>query len=149
MGIPDKITSFSTSPQIITSSAISEHVISFPADLERSVFIHSEHMIRIIVAVVGSGLTQGMRVQFRFDMQANLASSDYIIAGNSRILLPEVMTTIGDSHQFRVDPIRLPEGYDFAGLYYEVISTVGAGGFAVYADMVDGPERVQRLDPTL
>ncbi len=149
MSIPDIITTFSDSPQIVTTAAISEHVIEFATDEERSVFIHSENMIRIIVAVVGSGLTQGMRVEFRFDMQANLASSDYIVAGNSRILLPEVMTTIGDMHQFRVDPIRLPAGYDFAGLYYGVVSTAGAGGFAVYADMVDGPEKQQRLDPNL
>ena len=149
MGIPDKITSFSTSPQVITGAAVSEHVISFPSDKERDVFIHSEHMIRIIVAVVCAGLAEGMRVEFRFDMQANLASSDYIVAGVSRILLPEVMTTIGDTHQFRVDPIRLPEGYDFAGLYYAVVTNPGSGGFAVYADLVDGPERMQRLDPTL
>jgi len=149
MSIPDKITSFSDSPQVITSAAVSEHQISFASDKERDVFIHSEKMIRIIVAVVGSGLTQGMRVEFRFDTEAGLNSGDHIIAGVSRILLPEVMTTIGDMHLFRVDPIRLPEGYDFAGLWYAVVSTSGAGGFAVYADMVDGPERMQRLDPTL
>ncbi len=149
MGIPDKITSFSTSPQVIQGAAVSEHVIEFPSDLARSVFIHSEHMVRVIVAVVCAGLTEGMRVEFRFDMQANLASSDYIVAGVSRILLPEVMTAVGDVHQFRVDPIALPAGYDFAGLYYAVVSSSGSGGFAVYADLVDGAERLNVLDPAL
>lgn len=148
MGIPDKITTFSDSPQIITTDAVSEHIISFPEDGIRSVFIHSENMIRIIVAVAVGGLTQGMRVEFRFDMQADLASGDQIIAGVSRILLPEVLT-IRSIHQFRVDPIALPEGYDFAGLFYDVVNTAGSGGFAVYADLVDGAERLDVVDPAL
>lgn len=147
MGIPDLITTFSDSPQIIQAAAVSEHVIQFPSDAVRSVFIHSDHMIRIIVAVAVGGLAEGMRVEFRFDTQANLASGDNIVGGVSRILLPEVLT-IRSIHQFRVDPIALPEGYDFAGLYYAVVTNPGSGGFAVYADLVDGAERLDVVDPT-
>jgi len=148
MSIPDLITSFSTSPQVITTEAVSEHVISFPSDAIRSVFIRSDHMVRIIVAVVCAGLDSGMRVEFRFDTEAGLASGDQIIAGVSRILLPEVLTA-RSIHQFRVDPIALPEGYDYAGLFYVPVSEAGTTGFAVYADLVYGAERLDVVDPAL
>ena len=148
MGIPDLITTFCDSPQVITTDAQSEHIIEYPSDKMRSVFIHSENMIRIIVAVAVGDLTQGMRVEFRFDMQADLQSGNQIIAGESRILLPEVLT-LRSIHQFRVSPIALPEGYDFAGLFFDVINTAGDGAFAVYADLVDGAERLDVVDPAL
>ncbi len=147
MGIPDLITTF-CDPQVITTDVVSEHIIEFPSDEIRSVFIHSDNMIRIIVAVAGADMDEGMRVEFRFDMQADLASGDQIIAGVSRILLPEVLT-VRSIHQFRVDPIALPKGYDFAGLFFDVIDTAGDGTLAVYADMVDGAERLDVVDPAL
>ena len=148
MGIPDKITTFSDSPQVIEAAAVSEHLIEFPSDAIRTVFSHSDHMIRMIVAVLCAGLAEGMRVEFRFDMQADLASGDQIIAGVSRLLLPEVLT-LRSIHQFRVGPIALPEGYDFAGIYYAVVTNPGSGGFAVYTDLVDGAERLDVVDPAL
>lgn len=143
MSIPDLITQFSRTPQVITTDAVSEHVNSMPSDLARQVFIHSDNMIRITVAVAAAGMASGMRVEFRVDTEAGLASGDQLVIGNSGILLPAQLT-IRSVHEFRIKPMALPAGYDFQGLFYNLVSEAASGGFAVYADMVAGAER---LDP--
>lgn len=146
MGIPDKITTFCDSPQVITTDAQSEHIIEFPSDAARNVFFHSEKLIRLIVGVAAAGMAEGMRVEFRFDTQADLQSGNQIIVGASRLLLP-AMLVIRSVHYFRCNPIALPSGYDFAGLFFDLHTNPASGGFALYADLVDGPERIDEIEP--
>jgi hypothetical protein len=139
MSIPDLITQFCTS-QAILASVVSEQVIEFPSDKERYAFIHSDNLIRLIVAVAdATGLNAGMRVEFRFDMQANLNSGDQIVAGASRVLTVDMLKRYSQ-HYFRINPMFIPEGFDFAGIYFDVLGTNG-GAFSVNVDLVHGAEK--------
>lgn len=144
MGHPDLITTFSHTPQVLTAGdVVSERVNSMPSDKARQVFIHSDNMVRIIVAVAPTGMATGLRVEFRVDTAAGLASGNELVIGDSGILLPAELT-IRSVHEFRIKPMALPEGYDFQGLFYNFLNESAGGGFALYADMVAGAEK---LDP--
>ena len=144
MSIPDLITQFSRTPQVLVAGdVVSEHVNPLPSDKARQVFIHSDNMIRITVAVIPTGMATGLRVEFRVDTEAGLASGNELVLGDSGILLPGQLT-LNSVHEFRIKPMALPEGYDFQGLFYNFLNEAAGGGFALYADMVAGAEK---LDP--
>ena len=145
MTIPDLLTSYCTSPQIITTDVVSEHTTEFPSDAAREVFVHSEKTIRIIVGVAAAGGAEGLRIQAAFDTAASLASGSKIVAAETRILLPAELT-LNQTHFLEVSAMSLPEGYDFFGLWFDVVTSAFSGGFAVYAALVDGPERKNQPD---
>lgn len=144
MSIPDLITQFCRTPQVISGDEVSEHQIEFPSDAERYVFIHSDNLIRITVAVIPGTMVAGMRAEFRFADDATL-NSNYIVAGVSRILLPAALT-LRSQHYFRINPMAIPDGFDFAGLFFVMEDDSPTGGFAVYADLVDGAEKFDAVD---
>ena len=136
----DIITRYSN-VQVITTDVVSTIVNSFGSDKARDVFMREPHLIKVLVAVIAAGGTEGIRIEFRFDTAASLASGSEIVVGDSGILLPAQLETVGVMHQFRLRPIKLPEGYDFCGIYYNVVTNVFSGGFALTTWLADeGPE---------
>jgi len=135
----DKITQFSN-VQVITTDDVSDIVNSFGSDAKREIFIKEPHLIKVLVAVIAAGGTEGIRVEFRVATNAALTGSPLVI-GDSGILLPAQLETVGVLHQFRTRPIALPSGYDYWGLYYNVVSSAFSGGFALTSWLADeGPE---------
>jgi hypothetical protein len=99
------------------------------------------HLIKSLVAVIAAGGTEGIRIEFRVDTAASLASGSEIVIGDSGIILPAQLETVGVLHQFRLRPIAVPSGYDFWGIFYNVVSTAFSGGFALTTWLADeGPE---------
>jgi len=136
----DLITQFSITPQIITASAVSEVVNSFASDAARELFMREPYLIKSRVAVVAAGGAQGLRIEFRVATNAALTGSPLVL-GDSGLLLPGQLETVGVLHQFRLRPIKLASGYDFWGIYYNVISASFSGGFALMTGIADeGPE---------
>ncbi len=142
MSYPDLILAPCTTPQVVTAAAVSEHVLQWPSDLARQVFIHSQHLLRVIVSVAPADLDSGIRFEYRFATNAALTGTPLVVA-DSGILLPAVLTA-NSVHEFRIKPIALPLGYDFSGGWFNVVSESASGGFALYWDMVDGADN---LDP--
>jgi len=135
----DKITQFSN-VQVITTDVVSDVVNSFGSDAKREIFIKEPHLIKVLVAVIAAGGTEGIRVEFRVATNAALTGSPLVI-GDSGILLPAQLETVGVLHQFRTRPIALPSGYDYWGLYFNVVSSAFSGGFALTSWLADeGPE---------
>ena len=132
----DIITRYSNA-QVITSDAVSDVVNSFGSDKARDVFMREPHLIKVLVAVVAAGGAEGIRVEFRFDTEAGLASGSQIVVGDSGNLLPAQLETVGVMHQFRLRPIKLAEGYDFCGIYYNVTTNVFTTGFALTTWLAD------------
>jgi len=132
----DIITRFSN-VQVVTVDAVSDIVNSFGSDAARNLFIGKPYLIKVLVAVIAAGGTEGIRVEFRIDTAAGLASGSQIVLGDSGIILPAQLETVGVLHQFRTRPIAVPSGYDFWGIYYNVVSTAFSGGFALTTWLAD------------
>lgn len=141
----DLITRFSNA-QVITASVVSDIVNSFGSDAAREVFIKEPHLIKVIVAVVAAGGAEGIRVEFRVATNAALTGSPLVL-GDSGILLPAQLEAVGVMHQFRTRPIALPSGYDFWGIYYNVVSSAFSGGFALTTWLAD--EGAESADPPM
>lgn len=136
----DIITRFSNA-QVITVDAVSDIVNSYGNDAARNVFMKEPHLIKVLVAVIAAGMAEGIRIEFRFDTEAGLNSGSQIICGDSGVILPAQLETVGVMHQFRTRPIKLASGYDFSGIYYNLISNPASGGFALTTWLADeGPE---------
>ena len=135
----DIITRFSNG-QVITTDVVSDLVNTFGSDAARNVFFNEPHLIKAMVTVIAAGGTQGLRIEYRVDTAAGLATAPIVI-GDSGILLPAQLEVVGRLHQFRLRPIKLPAGYDFHGIYYNVVDTAFSGGFALRTWLADeGPE---------
>ena len=139
MSIPDKVTAPATTPQVITTSAVSEHVLQWASDAARDVFIHSDNLLKVIVSVAAAGMASGIRFQYRFATNAALTGTP-ITVGDSGIILPADLAA-GDSHEFRIRPVPLPLGYDFSGGWFALESEAATTGFAVFMDLRDKPDR--------
>lgn len=135
----DLIHHYSHTPQVITTDAVSERVVQWPNDAARDVFVHSENTILIRVRVAAAGMASGIRFQYRFDTQADLASGSEIIVAETPIYLPAALT-LNKTLELKLPHIKLASGYDFSGMYYDLVSEAASGGFAVDAALVDGPE---------
>lgn len=136
----DIITRYSN-VQVITTDVVSTIVNSFGSDKARNVFMRKPYLVKVLVAVVAAGGDEGIRVTFRFDTAASLASGSEIVIGDSGILLPAQLETIGVTHQFRTRPIKLAAGYDYCGIFYNVVTSAFSGGFALTTWLADeGPE---------
>lgn len=145
MSIPDLATTFSRTPQVITTDAVSEHVNSHPNDAARRLFVRSDNIIRVEVAVAAAGMASGIRFEFRIDTAAGLASGNQLVLGDSGILLPAVLLA-NTVHEFRIKPIKVPAGYDVSGVFYNLVSEAASGGFAVYADLRAGSDSIDAVD---
>lgn len=145
MAIPDKLTEYASTPQVITTDAVSEFVNSWPNDAARNVFMHSEHLIRIQVAVAAAGMAEGITFEYRFDTQADLNSGSQIVCGSTGLVLPANLS-VGDVYYIAIAPRKLPSGYDFSGVYYNLHTNPASGGFAVISALVDGPERIDTVE---
>ena len=141
----DLITRFSNA-QVITTDVVSDIVNSFDSDAAREVFIKEPHLIKAIVAVLAAGGAEGIRIEFRVATNAALTGSPLVI-GDSGILLPAQLEAVGVMHQFRTRPIALPSGYDFWGIYYNVVSSAFSGGFALTTWLAD--EGAESADPPM
>jgi len=102
--------------------------------------------MRIIVAVAAAGLDSGIRVLYRFATNAALTGTPLVLA-DSGILLPAVLTA-GAMIHVPIQNRKLPEGYDFSGAWFDVVSEAGSGGFALRVDLVDAPESVPAINAT-
>jgi len=131
----DIITRFSNA-QVITVDVVSDLVNSFGSDAARNVFMNEPFLIKVLVAVLAAGGAEGIRIEARWDTAAGLASSP-IVVGDSGILLPAQLEAVGVLHQFRCRPVKLAAGYDFFGLYYNVVTSAFSGGFALTSWLAD------------
>jgi len=122
--------------QIITTDVVSTVVNTFGSDKERNVFMNKPNLIKVLVAVVAAGGAEGIRVEYRVDTNANLTTAPIVI-GDSGILLPTQLETVGKIHEFRLRSIAIPEGYDFHGIFYNVVSSAFSGGFALTTWLAD------------
>ena len=135
----DIITRYSNG-QVITTDAVSDIVNTFGSDAARNVFFNEPYLVKVMVTVIAAGGAEGIRIEFRCDTDAGLATAPIVI-GDSGILLPTQLEKVGRLHQFRIRPIKLPSGYDFQGIYYNVVSSAFSGGFALRTWLGDeGPE---------
>ena len=132
----DLYTRFSNA-QVITTDAVSSVVNSFGSDAKREIFVRKPHLIKVMVAVLAAGGAEGIRAEFRVDTEAGLASGSAIVIGDSGIILPAQLEVVGVLHQFRTRPIALVAGYDFWGLYYNVVTSAFSGGFALTSWLAD------------
>lgn len=146
MSFPDFLTSPCTTPQVVTTDVVSEHVVQTPADIARKMFINSDHLLVVRVAVAAAGMASGIRFQYRAATNAALTGSPITLA-DSGILLPAVLTA-NSVHRFRIKPIALPVGYDFFGGWFDLVNEAASGGFAVYWDLTDDADSVDVVDAT-
>jgi hypothetical protein len=138
MSIPDYLTTFSTA-QAFTTEEVSDNVILFGSDAERNEFINTkDHIIRLQVTTVFAGMASGLRVQFRIDTAASLASGSQLIVAETQII-PVADLVANARFYLRVNPRRWPDGYDYAGLWYAPVSEAASGG-NISAALVDGAE---------
>uniref|UniRef100_A0A6M3KSX1 Uncharacterized protein n=1 Tax=viral metagenome TaxID=1070528 RepID=A0A6M3KSX1_9ZZZZ len=139
----DIMTRFSNA-QDITVDVVSDIVLSFGSDAARNVFFRGDRLLKIKVTTTFATLTEGIRVEFRFDTEAGLASGSEIVIADSGILLPANLTE-KDLYQVMISPRSLPSGYDFCGVFYNVVSTAAtAGAFTTW--LADGPEVAGNVD---
>ena len=139
----DKRTTYSVE-QGITTDVVSDFVNSFPTDEARNVFFGRPNLIKARVTEAFTDLDEGLRIEFRFDTQADLNSGNQIVIGDSGILLPAVLL-LNKLIQFRLQARKLPAGYDFCGIYYNVVTTAATlGEFTTY--LSDGPEDADSLE---
>ena len=131
----DIITRYSDA-QTITSSAVGGLVNTFGSDKARNVFLIKPYLIKILVAAVAAGGGEGIRVEYRVDTNVNLETAPIVI-GDSGILLPTQLETVGKIHEFRNRPIAIPEGYDFHGIWFNVVDSVFSGGFKLTTWLAD------------
>lgn len=139
----DIITRYSNA-QAITVDVVSTVVNSFGSDAARNVFMLGNKLLKILVTTTFTDLTEGIRVEFRWDTAASLASGSQIVLADTPILLPANLTA-GDLYQLAISPRRLPSGYDFCGVYYNVVSTAAAAG-AFTTWLADGAESANAVD---
>ena len=140
----DLITRFSNG-QVITTDVVSDVVNSFGSDAAREIFIREPHLIKFMPTVIAAGMASGIRVEFRVATNAALTGSPLVI-GDSGVILPAQLEVVGINalHQFRTRPIALPSGYDFWGIYYNVVNSALSGGFALRTWLADeGPESAE------
>jgi len=131
----DIITRFSN-VQVITTDVVSDLVNSFGNDEARNVFMNEPHLIKVLVAVLAAGGAEGIRVEARWSTTAALTGSP-IVVGDSGILLPAQLEAVGVLHQFRCRPVKLAAGYDYFGIYYNVVTSAFSGGFALTTWLAD------------
>ena len=131
----DIITRFSNA-QVITVDVVSDLVNTFGSDAARNVHMNEPHLIKTLVAVIAAGGAEGLRIEARWATNAALTGSP-IVVGDSGILLPAQLETVGVIHQFRCRPIKLAAGYDFFGVFYNVVTNVFSGGFALTTWLAD------------
>jgi hypothetical protein len=139
MSYTDLITTASRTPQVITTDAVSEHVNEAPNDTARGIFIHSNNIIRVQVAVAAAGMASGIRFEYRFDTEAGLASGSQIVVADSGIILPAALT-LGVVIEFRCRPMYIASGYDFQGGFYNLVSEAASGGTAFIMDIRGGAD---------
>lgn len=133
----DIITRYSNA-QAVTTAAVSDVVNSFGSDAARNVFMRKPYLLKVLVTTTFATLTSGIRIEFRWDTAAGLASGSQIILADSGIILPANLSQY-DLYQVRISPRRLPSGYDYCGVYYNVVSeAASAGAFTTW--LSDGPE---------
>lgn len=141
MSIPDLITTYSTL-QSFTTTVVSEFVNEWPNDAERNVFIHSDHLLRFQVGTVFASMSSGLRIQYRFDTAASLASGSQLIIAETEII-PVADMVAGARFYLRIPPRRVPSGYDFSGVFYVPVSQAAAGTGTISAYLVDGAEDME------
>ena len=125
--------------QVITTDIVSDIVMTVGSDAKRNVFMTPPNIIKVLVAVVAAGMAEGIRVEFRAATNAGLTGSALVL-GDSGILLPAQLETVGVLHQFRLRPIELPSGYDFFGIFYNLVNNPASGGFALTTWLAEGAE---------
>ena len=143
----DIITRYSNG-QVITTDDVSDLVNSFPTDEARNVFMNKPYLVKALVAVVAAGGAEGIRIEFRWSTTAALTGAP-IVTGDSGILLPTQLETVGKIHEFRVRPIRLQAGYDFCGIYYNIVTSAFSGGFALTTWLADEGSEAGIQDPQM
>ena len=131
----DIITRFSN-VQVITTDVVSDLVNSFGSDAARNVHMNEPHLIKALVAVLAAGGTEGIRIEARWSTTAALTGTP-IVVGDSGIILPAQLEAVGVIHQFRCRPIKLAAGYDFFGVYYNLVTNPASGGFALTTWLAD------------
>jgi hypothetical protein len=139
----DIITRFSNA-QLVTVAVVSDIVLSFGADGARNVFYGGDKLLKIKVTTTFATLTSGIRIEFRWDTAASLASGSQIVLAATPIILPAKLVE-GDLYQLSISPRRLPSGYDFCGVFYVPVNEAAtAGAFLTY--LTDGPEEADAPD---
>jgi len=131
----DIITRFSNG-QVITTDVVSDLVNTFGSDAARNVFFNEPHIIKAMVTVIAAGMAEGIRIEARWSTTAALTGSP-IVVGDSGVILPAQLETVGVIHQFRCRPIKLAAGYDFFGVYYNLVTNPASGGFALTTWLAD------------
>ena len=141
MSIPDLLTAPSLTEVTFTTAAIIGNVNEWPNDAERNVFIHSDNLFRIQVSTVFAGMASGVRFEYRFDTQADLASGSHLIVASTEII-PVADMVANARFYLRIPPRRVPSGYDFSGVFAVPESEAASGG-GVIVSLVDGAEDME------
>lgn len=137
MGIPDMLTSILTA-QEFTTTEVGDNVNEHPNDAERNTFVHSEHLLKFQVVTAFTGMASGLRIEYRFDTDATLASGAQLVIASTAVI-PVADMVAGARFYLRIPPTRVPSGYDFSGVFYVPVSEAASAGSIIQA-LVDGPD---------
>lgn len=133
--IKDFITSPSSTPQVITTTTVSEVVNQFPSSPQQIGL--KDMRYEFTVAVAGAGLGSGLTLQIRADTAASLASGSQIVMAE-RVAIAVGDLTVGAKFELVIPSIKLPATYVYLGAWYLPVSGAGSGGFAMYCSLKQG-----------
>ncbi len=139
MGIPDLLTSILTA-QSFTTTEVGDNVNEWPSDAERNAFLAGDNTLIFRVGTVFSGLASGLRIEYRFDVDATLANTQLVIA--STAIIPVADMVAGARFYLKIPPTRVPSGYDFSGVFYVPVTEAASGG-TIIQSLVSGAEDME------
>ena len=133
--IKDFITSPSSTPQVITTDAVSEVVNQFPSSPQQIGL--KDMRYEFVVGVAAAGMASGINLQIRADTAAGLASGSQLILGERPAVLPADLT-VGAKFEIVIPSQLLPANYVYIGAYYDLVNEAASGGFAMYCSLKQG-----------
>ncbi len=140
MGIPDALTAILTA-QEFTTTEVGDNVNEWPSDAERNAFLAGDNTLVFRVGTTFGAMESGLRIQYRFDTQADLASGSQLVIASTEVI-PVADMVAGARFYLKIPPRRLPSGYDFSGVFYVPVSQAANAG-SVIAALVSGPEDME------